>query len=1399
MTGEAHRLSAGLPYPLGVTPDAEGVNVAVFSAHASAILVCLFDDQDRETARIALPERSGDIFHGHLAGIRPGQRYGLRAIGPFLPKEGHRFNAHKLLLDPHAAAIDRPFVLHPAMFGYRLGDPDADLSFDDVDSAPFMPKAVVTKAVVTKAVVTEASGCLSSRPITPWNRTILYELHVRGFTKLHPEVPEALRGTFAGLAQPEPLRHLVELGISSVEMLPVAAWLDERHLGPLGLSNYWGYNPVAFGAPDPRLAPGGWDEIRATIATLEASGLETILDVVLNHSGEGDHLGPTVSLRGLDNASYYRLDAANPRFFVNDAGCGNILALERPAIIRFAMDNLRRFAEWGGVHGFRFDLATTMGRRAEGFDAAHPLLTAIAQDPVLSRLKLIAEPWDIGPGGYRLGEFPAEWGEWNDQFRDVARRFWRGDAGMLGAMATRFAGSADLFAGRRRPLSRSINYITAHDGFTLADLVSHEHKHNAENGEENRDGTDANHSWNHGQEGESHDREILSRRARDQRALLATLLLARGTPMLAMGDEIGRSQNGNNNAYAQDNAVSWLDWQKADHALLEHTRRLIAARNAHPALRQDRPLTGAPIDASGIPDVVWLRADAQPMREGDWNDPANRLMIGVFYAGADEEPGRVLVGLNSGLEAREIVLPEPGDGLAWYDAESRNGLAETFTLPARAVALLCEHPAAAPRRRAGTEPALLAALAAAAGIAPEWWEVSGRRHVVSPDTHKALLQAMRLPAQTTSQARASLMRLAALRDHRALPLTALAQEGVPSRLDLPPASAQRMVLHIQGEDGQLTKVEIAPQAGEIVRKIGCDGRPVLRRRVRLPPLPPGRFSVMLAHAPETICTLIVAPERCWQPKQLEERPFGIAAHLYTLRREGDQGIGDFTTLGQFGSKAAGAGAAILGLNPLHALFSQDRTRASPYFPSDRRFLDPIYIDVASGPFAEAEPVRAVLAQHESLFERLSSAGMVDYPVIWQAKRAVLASAFEVLEAAGNGMLQAERADFSAFLEEGGEELARFAAFEAIGEGQHGTPWRQWPEGLHAADPGAIAKAAKAHGRGMRLAQFEQWMADRALARAAKEAGLSLGFYRDLAVGAAPDGAEAWACQDVLANGVSIGAPPDPFAAEGQIWHLPAPDPLGVRQDGYKRFAHLLAANMRHAGALRIDHAMGLSRLFWVPDGASAREGAYVAYPFSEQLGVLALESQRARCIIVGEDLGTVPEGFREAMDRMGVLSYRALWLERDGPAFRQPRDYPVSAAACISTHDLPTLAGWWLETDIDEQETLGFISAEAALALRSERLSEKSMLAQAMAAAGLPIDPDGKLDISLAARIHQFLASAPSIVKLVQADDLAGEITRLNLPGTDRERPNWRRKLSPKIDQFLNSPLPDAILRAIRR
>ena len=681
--------------PLGATLRAHGVEFAVHAAHATGVDVCVYDAEGRhETARVPLPHRTGDVFHGLVPGLKAGARYGLRAHGPWAPHDGHRYNHAKLLVDPYATQLDRPFVLRPAMLGAH---PDG--SRDDRDSGHDVPKAIVPPTRSTD--IGAAIAARQARRI-PAEHVVTYELHVKGFTQTHPAIPAALRGTCAGLAHPAALRHLVDLGVTTVELMPLATAVDEPHLARLGLRNYWGYSTIGWMAPDPRLAPGGMAEVRAMVDALHAAGLEVLLDVVFNHSGEGDAQGPTLSLRGLDNATYYRLVPGHRQRYVNDTGCGNTLALDRPPVLRLALDALRHWALEAGVDGFRYDLATTLGRGPHGFEADAPLLSAIAQDPLLRELRHVAEPWDVGPGGHRLGAFAPGWGEWNDRYRDAVRRFWRGAGEGLGELATRLAGSPDLFRGRHRRPTDSVNFVASHDGFTLADLVAYVHKHNTANGEANRDGSDHNLSWNHGVEGATDQPEIVAARAQDVRALLATLLCSRGTPMLGMGDELGRTQAGNNNAYAQDNATAWVDWAGADAALARFTAGCIATRRAHQALHADRWLTRETVRV-GLHDVDWRRPDGAPMAEADWNEGLVRTLCLVLTADDADRADRVFLAIHGALHPTEVRLPDPRPGCAWHlvidsaaavaDPDRPRGVdGPVQPLSPRTVALYAEHP-----------------------------------------------------------------------------------------------------------------------------------------------------------------------------------------------------------------------------------------------------------------------------------------------------------------------------------------------------------------------------------------------------------------------------------------------------------------------------------------------------------------------------------------------------------------------------------------------------------------------------------------------------------------------------------------------------------------------------------
>ncbi len=651
-------------YPLGASPDEDGTNLAVWSEGAEAVEVCLFDEDGQET-RFPLDERTHHIWHGYLPGMGPGQRYGFRVHGPWEPDRGHRFNPAKLLLDPYARAIDGALHYEPAVFGHHLGLDDSVR--DDRDSAPFVPKSVV--------VADGFDWGADAPPGTAWGDTIIYEAHVRGLTMRHPGVPEQLRGTYAGLAHPAVVDHLVRLGVTAVELQPVHHFVDEPHLAREGLRDYWGYNSIGYFAPHAAYAASGSrgqqvSEFKAMVRALHSAGLEVILDVVYNHTAEGNESGPTLAFRGIDNAAYYRL--RDGRRYADYTGCGNTLNLRQPHVLKLVMDSLRYWVLEMHVDGFRFDLAAALARSMHDVDMLGPFLTTIHQDPVLSPVKLIAEPWDVGEGGYQVGEFPPLWSEWNDKYRDAVRDFWRGSGFGVRELGYRLSGSSDLYGDDgRRPYS-SINFVTAHDGFTLRDLVTYDRKHNDANGEANRDGTDANRSWNHGVEGETHDDDVRQLRRRSMRNLLGTLLLSTGVPMLLAGDEIARTQHGNNNAYCQDNDIAWLDWDLApwQEDLLAWTRRLCQLRNSHAVLRHRHHLQGRDLYPGGPKDLAWFRPDARELTEADWWSPAT-TSFGMYLAGEGlRARGRrgepvsdvsLLVLLHGGTEAQPFVLP----GMPW--------------------------------------------------------------------------------------------------------------------------------------------------------------------------------------------------------------------------------------------------------------------------------------------------------------------------------------------------------------------------------------------------------------------------------------------------------------------------------------------------------------------------------------------------------------------------------------------------------------------------------------------------------------------------------------------------------------------------------------------------------------
>ena len=696
----------GVPHPRGATWDTQGVNFAVFSAHATKIELCLFDETGtQEQQRIELPEFTDEIWHGYLKGLRPGAVYGFRAYGPYAPEQGHRFNPNKLLLDPYAHSHVGSLHWDDACYGYTVGAENTDLTFDERDSASFVPKSIVVDPEFRWRQSTTA------RAATPWSQTIIYELHVRGFTERHPAVPKKKRGTFAGLAHKSVVEYVKSLGVTAVELLPVYTFVTERSLQERGLTNYWGYNTIGFFAPDPRYAAdpsNTLNEFKQMIARFHDAGIEVILDVVYNHTAEGNELGPTLCFRGLDNASYYRLNPDKPRYYINDTGTGNTLNLSHPRVIQMVTDSLRYWHQETQVDGFRFDLGTILAREPGGFDRQSGFLKVCSQDPVLQSVKRIAEPWDCGPGGYQVGEFPPGWAEWNDKFRDTVREFWKGGSS-VGELVKRLCASGDVFNHQGRKPWSSVNFITAHDGFTLNDLVSYNEKHNQANGENGQDGTSNNQSWNCGAEGPSDDPGINQLREKQTRNFLATLLLSQGLPMLLAGDEFHRTQKGNNNAYCQDNDISWVDWSlaAANKPTIDFVQILTSLRKRFPVLRRKRFLTGEYNEELGVNDVTWIHTSGAEMTDENWRDPGLRS-IGMLIDGRAQMTGvrergseaTLLLIVNGHHEPVNFVLPAAVEGEKWQllldttissQTEQFFGMRESRQIPDRSVAVFLMH------------------------------------------------------------------------------------------------------------------------------------------------------------------------------------------------------------------------------------------------------------------------------------------------------------------------------------------------------------------------------------------------------------------------------------------------------------------------------------------------------------------------------------------------------------------------------------------------------------------------------------------------------------------------------------------------------------------------------------
>ncbi|NDA46290.1 MAG: glycogen debranching enzyme GlgX [Alphaproteobacteria bacterium] len=1248
--------SKGHAQILGVHVEDEGVNIAVVSAHAQHIYFCLYDEAgENELFRTALPHRLGDIHYGFVEGISIGAKYGLRAHGPWQDELGHRFDLSKLLIDPYARQIDRPFHFDPALTQFGQ------------ETAALVPKCIITPPPHRR------------EPHSPSKPNFIYELQVKSFTHLHPSVPAEHRGHVSALKEPVILDYLSDLGVDCVELMPLAAWIDERHLPPLGLSNAWGYNPISFMAPDPRLAPGGFEEIRQAVAALQARSIKVILDVVFNHTGESDLHGATVSLRGLDHALYYR---HHQGVLINDTGCGNTLALENGPVIRLVLDSLRIWAQMTGLDGFRFDLAAIMGRTSDGFSAQSAVLAAIEQDDILSKLIMIAEPWDIGPGGYQLGAFPARWHEWNDRYRDDMRSFWGRCGASLGSLATRLVGSPDVFD-HYRSAQTSINFLSAHDGFTLKDLTLYAHKHNHANGEENRDGKS--------------DEQTCPNV--DVRFLLSILFFSIGTPMLTAGDEFGRTQLGNNNAYCQDNELTWLDWSQADSNLIAYVRELAHLRKSYPHFSRRNFVTGTIAEGPLFPDCQWLSLNGQSV---NWDHPDEkgficimshedvRLALVIHRASHSAEVNLPLRQSHHWVRVHSISTPQLGDHFSVYEERRQQNKG-----------LLDEE---------------WRELARSSGIAPTWRDLEGRDHHVPLESLRHILSSMQIdPTHPMPEDETALSAPLIGPAHQPLALNAL--------------SAYRQEMTLRGENGFIYESFCA--LGDIITQ----------------KLEPGYYQLFYNGSDRPARQVLIHPQSCFLPPALQQghKLTAFASHLYCLRHSSSdhskgEGMGDFQTLRRLADHVHHTQQGLVGLNPLHHLFVNDRRRISPYQPSDRRFIDPIYINIADLLVEFDLPhTREQLSECESAFSHLESLRLIDYSEVWRLKCRLLETAYSEFTS---------YTDFESYLHRNHALLEKHCLFEV--QAAHEDPSEER----------------------LRYRAFLQWLCERQLSAAAQHHNL----YRDLALGCAYDGGEVQAYSDLFLQNISIGAPPDSFSREGQIWHLPPQSPLRMRQSGFQHFRTLLEHNMRHSAALRIDHVLGLARQYWIPDGAPAMSGAYVQFPLQALLALLAIESHRHSCLVIGEDLGILPEGLRGALDQFDILSTRLALFEKQNGAYTPASHYPHKAMVSLGSHDSPTFTGWRAGSDLRIAADLGHISSAELSDLQEHRRHEIAQFDQAAQIA----QNDAT---ECLAQAHGFLAQTPAMICALQIDDLLAEADQLNVPGTDQQWPNWRRRLTHSIEE----------------
>ncbi len=1439
----------GTPYPLGAKWDGSGVNFAIYSRNAEYVYLCLFDNEYKESLCIPVRNRTHYIWHCYVEGIRPGQLYGYRIGGPYNPREGYRFNPAKILLDPYTLAIGRDLIWSTEHFGYQY--PYKFYEKDNRDNSRY---------ALLGAVMDPAFSWGDDKQLKiPWKDTIIYEVHVKGFTKLNHLIPEQLRGTYLAFTTEPVIRYLKDLGVTTLEFLPVQHSITEYHLYKSKKVNYWGYNPIAFFAPNPKYAysksiDGVINEFKTMVKVLHQAGFEVILDVVYNHTAEGDHTGPTLSFRGIDNLSYYRVYEEQKELYIDFTGCGNTLNHQNHYVLQLIMDSLRYWVQEMHVDGFRFDLASALARELHNVDRLNSFFAIVQQDPVISRVKLIAEPWDLGKDGYQVGNFPPGWSEWNGKYRDTIRKVINGYENNLSDFATRIAGSSDLYKKDDRKTYSSINFITCHDGFTLRDLVSYNQKHNLDNGWNNLDGTDLNFSNNYGVEGDTLDLKIKLLRLKKQKLFLTTLFISQGVPMLLAGDELNRTQKGNNNPYCQDNELSYIHWDLDEFSmeLLITTRFLIELRKKNEVFRREEFFRGEENKVMEVKDIYWLHPDGREMQIEDWQ---KELCIGVllpsefgerfdFYTKLTGDTFLILFNFsNEKVEfkipemiptnwkiifstSKNLIITNTEDKLKFIHKkyitnefnknyindkfleeietlmanEEKNYIqGESISIPEDTIIILkADKNWKDINVRKNYRLRLLDLLCNELGIYTKFTDLQNKEYQLTHNELYMVLRSLNLPIKDLSSLEVVYESYKNDIFFYEMQPTIILSKQEKYRLEIVIPETLNMFLFrlvdkknnilYSGEISQYNIIETHTIVFSQFRKLK-----LIKIQIDLDiSLEYGYYFFEIINKNEILNRgkLIIVPDSAYMDDNIYT---GIWIQLYALRSQTNLGIGDFGDLKKLSLKIKQYGYNIIGISPLHYLSINQSENYSPYYPSSRLFIHPMYIDIFSlEEFHSSKIALNKWKENLPLIEKEKNNTLINYKTVYRIKKEILYEIYK--EFISNEKYRSKREEFNQYKKDN-DLLLYHALYETVIEvfGKIRPP-----EDIYSYESKTQKEFIEGHKEKIDFYSYLFFVAEKQfidLVKELKNNGIYL--YLDLALGSNPEQIESIYMDhfypNIFSKNARAGAPPDPFSPAGQDWGITVLNPYLLKRYGFEPYRLLLEKNLFNDVFLRIDHIMWFYRLFWIVKEGNQKTSTYIRYPDKDLFGILSLESQKKSAIIIGEDLGTIPEDFREIMKNKKILSWKVFYFEKYNEEYIDPKNYPILSVATINTHDLPTLAGFWTGKDIEEKFKIGLFKEEEYKKEMENRTKERKKIIQLFEKKGYFKDKESITEDSIygpeiAYYFYRLLSEAPSRILLVSLNDLLGETDAPNIPGTTTEYPSWRIRYSVNIEELDENP-----------